>query len=719
MKLGSARAADRLVVEGKCLGAIFTSYTFDPLFFEETILRSVLRLPSDPVEQQARFLDEARAALIEIPVACVVDASMRTPGKRMPYDLLEVTTRTFHPKVALLLFEAFARVHVGSGNLTRGGYGDNSELFVTVDLAYDDPAAGTLLRQLDTFFDKIVGLARTQGTQLSLVRAELGRRILHTAPSKAGTLAILHTEGDTPILEQLLALVPEDARINRVGVLAPFFEKDDVATGAEMRSVLGRLATSRMSKDLVLDIGVSWDDASAVAKPEGAARTFEDAVGALWARTEPSDDDGEQIVHFTLDGLSAQQLRIRDARGIARRLPRDVLEEVLENGKAWPAPRPRVFAPAALIDAVGNLAELRPWLYPTWTLDDGRRTHRPLHAKLLLVSFTRRGKSQTIALVGSPNASKHALLQTPVEGSNVELALAILLDGEVTLPDVATPLVACDASGIDWVERSFPDLPPNLAMCIESAAYDPKDGSLTIIWASPAPYELETWALRYNGELLGSGTGIPDGPTVVKPFNLATSTSEVELSTASGSFFVPILVTDLVALPSNPTGSALSLSELLLLLSRRITVERLETVRAASRLSGDAGALDELFGEGFAPTDVFKAWWASARDLAEPGRSLASFRRLLEGPTGLAGTWSALRDAAEKGDEVRREEGWFYGAELLRTLERLELPEDASEQEKRACLVLFTAKLREALSELAPAGASWVSRVASFYGVGP
>jgi hypothetical protein len=718
MKLGSARAADRLAVEAKCLAALFTSYTFDPLFFEETILRTVLRLQSDPLEQQARFLDEARAALIETPVACIVDASMRTPGKRMPYELLEVSTRTFHPKVTLLLFETFARVHVGSGNLTRGGYGDNAELFVTEDFAYDEPAAAALLRELDAFFDKIARLARTRGAQLEFVRAELARRIARTPASDTTPLAILHTERNTPILEQLLMLVPDDGRITRVGVLAPFFEKDDAATGAELRSVLGHLATSRSSKDLVLDIGVSWDDAAAVARPEGAARRFDAAIGALWARVEKARDDEEQIAHFVLDGLSAQQLRVRDARGIARRLPRDLLEETLEDGKAWPTPRPRVFAPAGLVDAISDLAIIRPWLYPAWTLDEGRRVHRPLHAKLLLASFTRRGRAQTLVLIGSPNASRRALLQTPAQGSNVELALAILLDGEVTLPDVATPLVACDAGAIDWAERTFPDASPNLAMCIESASYDPKEGCLTVTWASPPPYALGTWSLRYGGERLGSGTGVPNGPTIVVPFNLTTSTSEVELSTTSGSFFVPILVTDLVSLPSNPTAPPLSLTELLLLLSRRLTLERREIVRAASQASGDLGTLDELFGEGFAPTDVFKAWWSGAQDLVESGCSLASFRRRLEGPTGVAGAWRALRDAAEKGDEVRREEGWFYGAELLRTLEQLELPDDPSTPEKRACLDMFTATLREGLSALAPAGAAWLDRVAAFYGVG-
>ena len=55
-----------------CLGAVFTSYSFDPAFFEENVLRAVLRLTSDPVEQAERYHNEARRALQETPVAVIV-----------------------------------------------------------------------------------------------------------------------------------------------------------------------------------------------------------------------------------------------------------------------------------------------------------------------------------------------------------------------------------------------------------------------------------------------------------------------------------------------------------------------------------------------------------------------------------------------------------------------------------------------------------------------
>src|SRR5690606_19735820 len=50
LKLTSHRVLDRLPAEEPCLGAVFTSYGFDPNFFENHVLRAVLRLRSDPVE---------------------------------------------------------------------------------------------------------------------------------------------------------------------------------------------------------------------------------------------------------------------------------------------------------------------------------------------------------------------------------------------------------------------------------------------------------------------------------------------------------------------------------------------------------------------------------------------------------------------------------------------------------------------------------------------
>ena len=124
-------ALGRLVgAAGACHGAVFLSYTFDARFFEEEVLAAVLQLQEDPTEATRRFLDEGRRKLVETPVLVIADPGMLRGGQRLPYDLLRAdTARLFHPKLALLLYGPCARMVVGSGNLTPGGYGDNARAF--------------------------------------------------------------------------------------------------------------------------------------------------------------------------------------------------------------------------------------------------------------------------------------------------------------------------------------------------------------------------------------------------------------------------------------------------------------------------------------------------------------------------------------------------------------------------------------------------------------
>jgi hypothetical protein len=76
MKIATDRVLDHLSAEEQCLGALFTSFSFDPAFFEEHVLRAVLRLTSDPVEQAERYHHEARRALQETPVVAIVNAGI-------------------------------------------------------------------------------------------------------------------------------------------------------------------------------------------------------------------------------------------------------------------------------------------------------------------------------------------------------------------------------------------------------------------------------------------------------------------------------------------------------------------------------------------------------------------------------------------------------------------------------------------------------------------
>ena len=151
MKIELRRITEQLVADSPCIAAVFCTYNFDPSFFEEQVLRAVLQINADPEEAVLAFLEESRRALKETPVAVLVDASMRRPGRRLPYDQLLVRQRTFHPKVALLVFDDHARLLIGSANLTRSGFEQNLEAGFLRQLRYDDPADCETLREARAF----------------------------------------------------------------------------------------------------------------------------------------------------------------------------------------------------------------------------------------------------------------------------------------------------------------------------------------------------------------------------------------------------------------------------------------------------------------------------------------------------------------------------------------------------------------------------------------
>jgi hypothetical protein len=124
-----------------------------------------------------------------------------------------------------------------------------------------------------------------------------------------------------------------------------------------------------------------------------------------------------------------------------------------------------------------------------------------------------------------------------------------------------------------------------------------------------------------------------------------------------------------------------------------------------------------VFGDGFGPTDVFKAWWGAAEDLAS-SRTVQAFRHRLVGTTGVRATWRALRDVPA--DQLSVDEVWVYGCELLRELSRIEIEEGPDASAKRALLADEMSPLRADLEGLAlgHTGSEWLATVSRFYGIG-
>jgi hypothetical protein len=719
VKLPQRRVLDWLVSEEPCLGAAFCTYNFDPAFFEEQVLRAVLKLRTDPEEQALAFHDEARAGLQATPVAVIGDASMARPGRRLPYDLLLIRSHTFHPKLALAVYETHARVTIGSCNLTRGGYDQNVELVFARELRYDDAADVAALRALDQFIERSAELRPRRGTQLGLVQDALRARL----PAKASNdttrdYQILHSF-DGPILEQLFALVPANAVITRVGVLAPFFERDDedISETDAMGSMLASVMQHRRADGAVLDLAASWVDAVLAPEP-GAVPPLESALGALWAWRYSVEIDGaerEVIEYLVPVSLGPSALTFRNARGETKRWPREGAETDIEKRRLWPVRQPTLSLPRAIVTYLAEKFDLRLWLHPNAALDErGKVARRGLHAKLFVIATKLAGKENTYVLMGSPNASRAAMLRSVAEGGNVELAVVAVVEGTHALIDFVPNLILSSPDRVDLVEREYAELQPDPSAWILDVVHDAAVKDLTVEWATEASAPLGPWTLSYEGKQLATGGDVPTVATVVRPFELSATSAELVLAAGGREVSVPIRVADLAQLPTTVGLGALGLRELLALLGRRLGTERLSVVRAQRGQEGADAMLEAIFGAGFGPVDVFKAWWGLTWELEQP-LSVPAFRHRLTGPLGARVVWQRLRE--EAGKSLGADEAWVYGCELLRALRSARVSEGADRESKRALLIETCVAIQADLTSMRPVadGRAWVDAVTTFY----
>jgi hypothetical protein len=119
---------------------------------------------------------------------------------------------------------------------------------------------------------------------------------------------------------------------------------------------------------------------------------------------------------------------------------------------------------------------------------------------------------------------------------------------------------------------------------------------------------------------------------------------------------------------------------------------------------------------------VFRAWWGACAELNNPSLSLAAFRVAIVGTLGLQAVWSRIQSAVTaEPPQLPPAAAWFYGAELLRELERVQLGPDPTADAKAAVLGPFVEQLRNDLARLAPDTTSdtCMRHVLDFYGARP
>lgn len=189
--------------------AFLTSYNFDPTFFENVLVRELVRRGAFPL---VIFVD--RRVGYEASFTCAT----RLRGPNCEYHLVpfEAGQAIFHPKVHL-----FADVNaalVGSGNLTPGGAGRNLEMFDCLDPALDGGAVASVR-------DFFRGLLKDKRSLLSeSQRADLLARLPASRdPKRTGDAVFLHSL-DAPLRQQLRPFALEGDRVSRF--FSPFYDQD-------------------------------------------------------------------------------------------------------------------------------------------------------------------------------------------------------------------------------------------------------------------------------------------------------------------------------------------------------------------------------------------------------------------------------------------------------------------------------------------------------------
>ena len=119
---------------------IGTTYSFDPLFFERIILPDLrfghgreIVLMGDST-QLTEAINRCNTQLRQIGNAIVTE----------PIHL----TGAFHPKILLKIGKDGVILTIGSGNMTKGGWGDNQELFAKWVLSKDDPKTALVVKKV-------------------------------------------------------------------------------------------------------------------------------------------------------------------------------------------------------------------------------------------------------------------------------------------------------------------------------------------------------------------------------------------------------------------------------------------------------------------------------------------------------------------------------------------------------------------------------------------
>jgi hypothetical protein len=661
---------------GRCLGAAFSTYTFDEHFFE-SVLASLLPIHADPESDTRMFLAEARRRLRETPVIVLADGSNYGGGHRLPFDLiLSARTVAFHARWSLLLFQEHARLIVGSANLTWVGSGESADLSAVLDLDYgrDAGAIAHAVEVLETSGAQGEGWDRLQ----KQVQMMLGPKTSAPAPPLP---RLLVSSPDKPVLKQFLAAIPKTGRIDAVHWMTPTQPQDDARFGTKITTAL-RSWLRRRAKSATLNIALSWVDAE-VHAPASRARTEpEQLPGFLCAEVE--GPPGAETVRWTAaERFVGNKLSLHGRAPLPRQAVATVMHA--DPPRFWAAEEVTGACLLQAFEPFTESAKTRWWLYPEVQLSHGQYRKRPFHARVLAVCVNERQGPFTHLLVGAPSFDR----ASGKDARAFEVGLHLRVPGALKITDLCPELVPAPDEGFSLVDSAWPASEPRDTAPLDGATYDARSRTLVLDWRPRAPRCVVTYQREASEDVIVNGQ--PVLRTQLSEFALAPTSTELHVAWDEKEALVPITVKSLPYLRADEPEDELTLQEMVM------------------RIAHQGRATEP--GPVLHAQEVFQAQQALVGELASTGPLLGAFEVVMDGPLGLRVFGERLLQAKD----CDPTEAWIYGLELCRLLRAVAWAKDPIGRHKQQQLEVFLQKLEARLKELVPEK-PWSQDVAKFYG---
>jgi hypothetical protein len=213
--------------------ALLTTYTLSLSYFESEVLRSLRRGGCSDIWLIADA-EGYRSSLLE----------RRSTGIGQEYRLIPVAlpNGVFHAKCIYLSGDEGDLLLVGSGNVTFGGHGKNTEVFEA--LAPD--SAATAFSDFADFLESIgsrpdIRMARSEWIDDFAARGRLAAN-RGSDGAEIPPLRLVHQVNE-PVIEQLPGLLSQYGACTEATIMSPYHDRD----GAAVRELATRLSLPRLN----------------------------------------------------------------------------------------------------------------------------------------------------------------------------------------------------------------------------------------------------------------------------------------------------------------------------------------------------------------------------------------------------------------------------------------------------------------------------------------